>query len=111
MKQIDLKILEDEIASLIKLLQKEKRSKFSCVECANQHYQILNWLIELKEYENGLIGHNKEDSTIKGYMSLEQAISHTEDVINNNSDEEIITSHTQLLHWLTTLKNYRTKNS
>ena len=106
---INLYNLEKEIEELEILIQKQRDSFFSCVGCANQHQQILDWLSELKDYENGKIGQNKENPNTEGYMTIDEAISHTADVINNNTDREIIDKHQELYIWLTTLKNYRKK--
>lgn len=106
---INIKSLENEILELKNLIKKQNESTFSCVGCANQHQQILDWLSELRDYESGKIGKNKENPNIVGYMTLDEAISHTSDVINNNTDQEIIDKHKELYIWLTTLKNYRKK--
>ena len=105
----NIKSLENEILELKNLIKKQNESTFSCVECANQHQQILDWLIELRDYEQGKIGINKENPLLEGFMTLDEAISHTSDVINNNTDQEIIDKHKELYIWLTTLKNYRKK--
>jgi len=106
---INIKSLENEILELKNLIKKQNESTFSCVGCANQHQQILDWLSELKDYESGKIGENKENPNIVGYMTLDEAIYHTSDVINNNTDQEIIDKHKELYIWLTTLKDYRKK--
>ena len=103
-----MKKLDKEINILKKLLVEEKQSKFSCYECKNQHNQILNWLKELKDYESGKIGKNCDNPSMKGYLSLNEAIEHTKEVINTSNDE-IKTQHEQLLNWLEKLKQYRNK--
>jgi len=106
---INIKNLEKEIKELNELIKKQNKSTFACVGCANQHQQILDWLTELKDYENGKIGYNKENPSLEGYMTLDEAISHTADVIKNNTNKEIIDKHQELYIWLTNLKNYRKK--
>lgn len=102
--------LEKEIEELGILIKKQKDSFFSCVGCANQHQQILDWLIELKDYKNGYIGTNKENPSLEGYMTLDEAIKHTNDVIKKSKDTETIEKHQELYIWLTELKNFREKN-
>ena len=105
------KALEKEIEELKKSLKKQQESKFSCVECRNQHMQILNWLTELSDYECGQIGKNVDNPNTTGYMSLDDAISHTEDVISKTKNNSVKDKHKQLLSWLQSLKKYRTKNT
>ena len=104
---MEMQNLEKEIKELKQLIKKQNESTFACIGCANQHQQILDWLCELKDYTNGKIGINKENPNIEGYMTLDEAISHTEDVINNNTDQEIIDKHKELYNWLIALKTYR----
>ena len=106
---MDMKKLDKEINNLKKLLVEEKQSKFSCYECENQHKQILNWLKELKDYEYGKIGKTCDNPSMKGYLSLNEAIEHTIDVINTSSSDEVKTQHKQLLEWLEKLNQYRNK--
>ena len=106
---MDIKKLDKEIKELKKSLIKANKSKFSCYECENQHKQILNWLKELKDYKSGKIGKNRDDPTISGYMSLDEAIEHTKDVINTSLSDEVKTQHKQLLEWLEKLYQYRNK--
>ena len=101
------KNLEKEIKELKQLIKKQNESTFACVGCANQHQQILDWLTELRDYENGKLGKNKENPYIEGFMTLDEAISHTADVIENNTDIEIIEKHKELYDWLIRLKQYR----
>ena len=107
---INIKSLENEILELKNLIKKQNESTFSCVGCANQHQQILDWLIELRDYEQGKIGINKENHLLEGFMTLDEAISHTADVIENNTDIEIIEKHKELYIWLTELNEYRKKH-
>jgi len=108
--KINNKNLKNEIYQLKLLIKKQNESTFSCLECANQHQQILDWLIELSDYEMGKIGINTENPLLEGYMTLMEAIEHTKDVIKNNTNKEIIEKHQELLLWLTTLNKYRKKH-
>ena len=106
---INLNSLDKEIEELEILIKNEKDSFFSCVGCANQHQQILDWLIELKDYKIGNIGTNKENPSLEGYMTLDEAIKHTDDVIKNSKDTETIEKHQELYIWLAELKKHREK--
>ena len=70
---MNIENLEKEIKELKELIKKQNESTFACVECANQHQQILDWLSELKDYENGKIGQNKENPNTEGYMTIDEA--------------------------------------
>ena len=107
---MDIKNLEKEIIELKQLIKKQNESTFACIGCANQHQQILDWLTELSDYRKGKIGTNKENPSIEGYMTLDEAITHTDDVIHNNTDVEIIEKHRELYIWLTELSKYRKKH-
>ena len=104
---MDIKNLEKEIKELKQLIKKQNESTFACIECANQHQQILDWLTELRDYEKGKLGKNKENPSLEGYMTLDEAISHTSDVIKSNKDIEIIEKHQELYDWLLKLKKHR----
>lgn len=106
---INLDNLKKEIEELENLIEKQKDSFFSCIGCANQHQQILDWLIELSDYKNGYIGTNKENPSLEGYMTLDEAIKHTYDVITKSKDIEIIEKHQELYRWLIELKKHREK--
>lgn len=104
---MNFKNLEKEIKELKQLIKKQNKSTFACIGCANQHQQILDWLTELRDYENGKLGKNKENPSLEGYMTLDEAISHTSDVIKSNKDKEIIEKHQELYDWLLKLKKHR----
>ena len=106
---MDIKNLEKEIKELKELIKKQNQSTFACVGCANQHQEILDWLTELRDYQKGKRGKNKENPAVEGYMSLDQAIAHTSDVIHSSTDTQTIQKHQELYGWLTTLKSYREK--
>lgn len=103
----DMKSLENKICELEETIKKRDQSNFSCVECKNEHQQILDWLIELKSYKTNQTPINNENPNMLGYMTLDEAISHTKEIIKQNSDKEIKESHIELLGWLEELKNYR----
>ena len=107
--KVNILELENEMESLKESLKKQQESKFSCVECENQHMQILNWLTELYDYECGQIGKNVDNPNTEGYMSLTQAIDHTKDVISKAKNNAVKDRHKQLLSWLEALKSHRTK--
>ena len=102
-----LKELEKEIEELEILLAKQNNSKFSCVQCFNQHKQIYNWLVELKSYENGEKGKNQDDPSQDGYLTLDEAIYHTKEVIKSSNNIQEKTEHKKLLSYLEKLKEYR----
>ena len=84
-----------------------EQNKFSCESCQSQHVQIYNWLVELRDYESGKVGINQDDPTIIGYISLDDAIDHTKDVIESTDDKQEKLDHKQLLSFLSELKKYR----
>ena len=106
MKIEELKKVIDELKISLK---KQNKSKFTCVECFNQHKQILNWLIELNDYANGKIGINLDNPSIDGFLSLDEAISHTIEVVKFSKDNQTKLEHKQLLFYLQKLKKYREK--
>lgn len=107
---MEIKRLERAIKELELSLMQQNKSKFSCLECENQHQEILDWLIELRDYEYGKIGKNLENPNISGYLSLDDAIEHTKDVICNAINPQIINEHKKLLIYLQKLKKYRQNN-
>ena len=88
-------------------LKKQNKLKFSCESCYNQHVQIYNWLVELKDYMSGTVGENKDDPLMPGFLSLDDAIEHTKDVIESTDDKQEKLDHKQLLSFLSELKKYR----
>ena len=103
----ELSDLKNEISELEKSMEV---NKFDCIRCKNEHEEILNWLKELLAYKEGRKPQNKEDLSAEGYISLTDAITHTQDVLEThslNANEKM--EHLQLLNWLEELQKYRSQ--
>ena len=79
--------LQKEIKELRKLIKQQNENTFLCIGCANQHQQILDWLIELRDFEQSKIGINKENPLLEGFMTLDEAIRHAEEVAEETAVE------------------------